>query len=206
MNVKKPFLILGGFALLALVGVGLFYLPNLFYSPVQLPEGSIFEWPGGKSDATSTSPTRLNLVGVASEVSGREVPTGQKEYHNSNYRFSLLYPDFLSVREVAESGGGETITFENLKEARGFQVFVTPYASAQITDERFKKDIPSGVRKDVQNIRIDGALGASFYSYSEELGDTAEVWFVHSGFLYEITTFKELASWLDPILLSWHFL
>ena len=203
---KKIYLIVGGFALLALVGAGLFYLPNLFYAPVQLPEGSIFEWPGGKSDATSTTPTRLNLVGVASKVSGREVPTGQKEYHNSNYKFSLLYPEFLSVKKIAESGGGMTVTFENLKEARGFQIFVTPYAAAQVSDTRFKQDIPSGVRKNVTNISVGGASGASFYSYSEELGDTAEVWFLHGGLLYEVTTFKELAPWLADILSTWRFL
>ena len=202
---KKIYLIVGGFALLALVGVGLFYLPNLFYAPVQLPEGSIFEWPGGKSGATSTAPAP-DAQAPASAKSTRSVPAGSREYYSAQYRFSLLYPEFLSVKKIAESGGGMTVTFENLKEARGFQIFVTPYAAAQVSDTRFKQDIPSGVRKNVTNISVGGASGASFYSYSEELGDTAEVWFLHGGLLYEVTTFKELAPWLADILSTWRFL
>ena len=202
---KKIYLIVGGFALLALVGAGLFYLPNLFYAPVQLPEGSIFEWPGAKSDATSTSPAP-DAQAPASAKSTRSVPAGSREYYSAQYRFSLLYPEFLSVKKIAESGGGMTVTFENLKEARGFQIFVTPYAAAQVSDTRFKQDIPSGVRKNVTNISVGGASGASFYSYSEELGDTAEVWFLHGGLLYEVTTFKELAPWLADILSTWRFL
>jgi hypothetical protein len=32
------------------------------------------------------------------------------------------------------------------------------------------------------------------------------VWFIHGGFLYEVTAYKELDTWLKPILQSWQFI
>ena len=37
------------------------------------------------------------------------------------------------------------------------------------------------------------------------MGDTREVWFIHGGFLYEVTTYKQLDSWLAPIMQTWQF-
>jgi hypothetical protein len=34
----------------------------------------------------------------------------------------------------------------------------------------------------------------------------ARFWFIKGGFLYEVTTYNELDSWLQPILQSWHFI
>jgi hypothetical protein len=32
-----------------------------------------------------------------------------------------------------------------------------------------------------------------------------EIWFIHGGFLYEVTTYKQLDSWLTPIMQTWQF-
>ena len=32
------------------------------------------------------------------------------------------------------------------------------------------------------------------------MGDTREIWFINAGLLYEATTYKQLATWLTPIL------
>ena len=37
-------------------------------------------------------------------------------------------------------------------------------------------------------------------------GASREVWFVHKGFLYEVTTYKALDSWLASIMLTWKFI
>jgi hypothetical protein len=101
-----------------------------------------------------------------------------------------------------------TVTFEydDKREVSGFQIYIAPYAEQQISEARFKQDIPSGVRTGLKNISIDGAVGASFYSKNATLGDTAEVWFVRGDHLYEVTTFKELATWIAPIMGTWKFI
>lgn len=137
---------------------------------------------------------------------GREVPPGYKEYLSAQYRFSLLYPEFLAVAEHDEGGGASTLTFENADEAKGFQIFIVPFKGDQITEERFRDDIPSGVRTELKDITIDGATGAAFYSKDAILGDTAEIWFIRDGYLYEANTFKELGPWLGEVLQTWMFI
>lgn len=136
----------------------------------------------------------------------REVPQGSKEFRSDLYGFSLLYPSDLTAKLIDEGSGAATVTFENDKTIEGFQIFIVPFDGAQITDDRFKKDIPLGVRKNIQNITIDGATGASFFSEDATLGETAEVWFIRGGYLYEVNTFKDRAEWLSSIMSSWKFL
>lgn len=145
-------------------------------------------------------------LATATSTSGQEIQVGYREYQNARYHFSLLYPGYLSVKEFSEAEGGSTITFEDISEGKGFQVFIVPFPGKQVSEARFKEDIPSGVRVNLTNITLDGATGAAFYSTSEALGDTREVWLIKNGFLYEVTTFKELDTWLDAVLQTWHFL
>ncbi len=143
---------------------------------------------------------------VPLEVSGREIPKGYMEYINEKYNISLLYPKGLIATEVFQNGEAVVITFENVKDKIGFQIFVVPYNNSQITPERFKMDMPSGVQKDLVDITIDGVLGASFYGFDEVLGDTKEIWFIKDGLLYEVSTVKGLESWLGGVMDSWRFL
>ena len=110
------------------------------------------------------------------------------------------------MEERQEGGGATTITFQNVEKAEGFQLFIVPYAEAQVSAERFKRDVPSGVRNNLTNITVDGATAAAFYSTNTELGATREVWVVRGGFLYEVTTLKPLDTWLGEIIQTWKFI
>ncbi len=136
----------------------------------------------------------------------RVVPDGWREYRNTAYRFSFFYPEDLEVKEYLEAGNALTIIFQNVKEQKGFQLFIVPYQEPQVSDERFKQDLPSGVRANMTDTTVDGATGAAFYSTNTLLGETRELWFIHEGFLFEMTTLKSLDSWLDDIMQTWKFL
>ncbi len=139
-------------------------------------------------------------------VSKRDVPKGFLEYRNEMYSFSLIYPEDLSVVERFQFGGAVTITYENIKGEKGFQIFIVPYNEPQVSLERFRIDMPSLIQKDLVSIDVDGAVGASFYGFDENLGETKEVWFINRGFLYEVTTLKPLESWLNEIIKTWEFI
>jgi hypothetical protein len=59
---------------------------------------------------------------------------------------------------------------------------------------------------DYYNKEMDGARGTMFFSSYPRLNDTREVWFIHGGYLYEVTTFKQLDSWLGQIMQTWKFI
>jgi hypothetical protein len=52
---------------------------------------------------------------------------------------------------------------------------------------------------------IDGASGIAFFGFDARVGQTREIWFIHNHFLYEVTTYKELDSWLNEIMSTWRF-
>ncbi len=136
----------------------------------------------------------------------REIPSGWKEYRSARFGFSLLVPESLQVQEFDEGGGAGTITFQNVNDAQGLQLFVVPYTGTTISDAQFKRDEPSGIRKLPKDISIDAVKATSFYSVSATLGETAEIWFIHDGYLFEATTPKPLASWFSSIMETWKFL
>ncbi|TSC55464.1 MAG: hypothetical protein Greene041679_607, partial [Parcubacteria group bacterium Greene0416_79] len=128
-----------------------------------------------------------------------------REYKNLLLRFSLVYPKDLTVREYDDGTSASTITFEDAREGKSFQIFVVPYKEEYITGEQFKKDIPSGIIEEATDIVIDGVRATVFFSKDNILGDTREVWFIKDGFLFEITTRRELDSWLAALMKSWRF-
>jgi hypothetical protein len=132
-----------------------------------------------------------------------QLPDGFAQYTNGTYHFSLAYPKELKVTEHLEQSGATTVTFEDPAGEQSFQIFLAPYANAEIDEQRFKLDEPSGVMDQPTDITIDGARATMFFGRNSIMGDTREVWFVHAGSLFEVTTYKELDAWLSQIMATW---
>lgn len=127
-------------------------------------------------------------------------------YKNARFGFMLEYPQELMVREFDEAGGGMTVVFQKPGEQRGFQIFLMPYAESTITEERIRADIPSGsVVQPTEVVIGDGTRALHFSSTAPVIGESSEVWFIHAGFLYEVTTYAALDTWLAGILTTWKF-
>lgn len=133
-------------------------------------------------------------------------PTHTEEYRNERYGFSYWHTPGATVTEYDEGGGAATIVHENLEKVRGMQVFIVPYHEETISEERFLADVPSGVRENVENTTLDGVRAVTFTSYDVTLGETREIWVIKDGYLFEITTFKGVGNWFEPIIQSWRFI
>jgi hypothetical protein len=159
------------------------------------------------STASALSATAATPAISASDMQPTyAAPSGYLPYSNAQFHFSLSYPRNLQVQEYKEAGGAFTVTFQDVVADQEFQVYVTPYSEPQITDSQFKMDELSGVKIDPSNVTVAGASGIEFFSNAPRLNDTREVWFIHGGLLYEVTTYKELDAWLKPIIGSWRFI
>jgi hypothetical protein len=147
-----------------------------------------------------------SIESAGGQITPREIPEGSREFVSTQYKFSVLYPDDLEVKEFPEAGGARTFTFQNTQVPNGFQMYVLPYHETTISEERFLVDVPSGVRNDEKIIELDGVSASKFYSKNTMLGDTVEVWAIHNGFLYEINTVKTLEGLIDEVVRHWQFL
>jgi hypothetical protein len=158
--------------------------------------------------STSTQQTEPHVQGLADLPRGepRNITRGYNEYLNTDYKFSVFYPQDLQFDQRDEGKGAKSIIFEDANGEKGFQIFVVPYSDTTITTERFKDDEPSGVLQDPVNMLVDGVKATAFYGHVPDFGDTREVWFIRDGFLYEVATYKELEPWLSEIMSTWKFL
>jgi len=179
--------------------------------------GALYLILGQEKDTTNihleaSPPSGENIQnGVENHLEARppsreDIPEGWSEYVNESFGFSLFYPEELSAQEYDEGGGAGTLIFQNIESVQGLQIFIVPYDGETITDERFLRDVPSGERENVQRTTIGGIEAVVFDSRNALLGETKEVWFIHGGYLYEITTLRNTGEWLSDILNTWEFM
>ena len=127
-------------------------------------------------------------------------------YTHPTKDFSLQFPKELAVAVYPEGEASETIVFQKPGEQTGFQIFITPYAGNEITEERLALDVRSGVIEKPTEVVIGGGQRALiFWSEDPSVGRLREVWFIHDGFLYEVTAYAEFDDWLAGILDTWQF-
>jgi hypothetical protein len=165
------------------------------------------------SDASTTAPAALAEIVPTT----KQVTQDMRGYENKSFHFGLLYPQELKATEYKEKGGALTVSFQNPSTNEGFQVYVTPFSGKQIDTARFKLDEPSGVMQSPTDVWIDcappkpcaeggGVKATMFLGKNAVMGDTREVWFIHGGYLYEVTTYKDLDSWLGGVMQTWKFI
>lgn len=141
-----------------------------------------------------------------------------KLYLHPQIRFSLKYSQDLEVISIKESDVGETIIFQketdtesmSADQKTGFQVFVVPFEDdgSGLTKEKILKDLPGIVIEDLLGVVIGEKAERPihafvFWSNDARIGKTREVWFVDNGYLFEITTYEHLDSWLASIMSTW---
>ena len=164
----------------------------------------------GSTSLQATFPAEASAV-TSSPAQGplgphRTPPSGQQEFYSAQYRFSLFYPDNLNEKTYDEGGGASTFDFETADYSQGFEVFVVPYSKTQVDQARFKLDEPSGALMQSTTITINNTPAVMFFGNNAAMGDTREVWFIRGGYLYEVTTYKDLDAWLSQIMATWQFL
>ncbi len=155
-------------------------------------------------------------------------PKLSKTYYNKELGIYFNYPEGFNVSGFAEGDAGYTILAQKPNAKESFQIFVSDFDEpGPITPERVKKDVPDMVIEDPKQVLIgmfstssnnnnfsssgveklpSGKIPALiFFGKSESLGRTREVWFVHSGKLYQLTTYADLDSLIGPILETLRF-
>ena len=136
-------------------------------------------------------------------------------YTDSQYKFSFEYPKDFTATKFQEGEDGNTILVQssalnqrsNQRSISGFQIFISPFDEpGPLTKERVKQDLPDLIiNNPEQRVLKNGAVALVFFSEESSIGETREIWFVHNGYLYQISTYKELDSLVAKIISTWRF-
>lgn len=153
----------------------------------------------------------IQKVEPSSEISrlktpNRELPSVDVLYTNEQYGFSFRYPRGLIFQEFDEAGGAKTIVFQKPNDVKkGFQIYITPYEGGNITGDRILYDA-SGPVSDLQEENLtENLLVATFISEAPIVGKTREIWWLHGGYLFELTTYASLDGWIRDIVKTVEF-
>lgn len=124
-------------------------------------------------------------------------------YTNHKYGFSFGYPKEFNISEFTE--GEADVILAKDETGDGFQIFIKPFDEpGPITKKRILKDIPDIHISNDKEISVGGEKALSFTSQYVSL-ETLEIWFVHGGNLYQISSFPDSASKLEKIIKTWAF-
>ena len=177
--------------------LGIFLLTNR--QEQQTEETSNESWKTVSSDREeSTTPEHTTTP---------QIKTNDISYKNENYGFTFEHPKSVAISEIAEDTG--TIIFaQGTSEETSFQIFITPWDETLtvMTAERIHHDLPKATIENPQEIVIDsGTHALMFEGQAEGVGQTREVWVIHSGSLYQITTPLVFDNELGKIMHTWRF-
>jgi len=173
--------------------------------------GAVFIiWPKVKKSVSNDADTASDWLGrnspeinVSDKVSGAEAQF--KTFVHPVRGFSFDYPAdwsadaFLQDTEEAVMVGGQN-------QETGIAIFIYPFdETGAITKKRILKDVPDIKIQNETALKISGIDALGFDSNEREFGPTKEVWFVHSGFLYQIAASAGSGEVLYMIVESWKF-
>jgi hypothetical protein len=126
----------------------------------------------------------------------------RRTYTNSAFDFSLNYPSDLLVPEYDEGGGTKSIVFQEPNALIGFEMFITPDpADDPLTLADIELDFPTLDMEGTESLTVGtGTPAVAFASKVPDFGPTADLWFTHDGYLFEIVTYLTLGAWLAQIV------
>lgn len=143
------------------------------------------------------------VTSTSTDTTVSATPAGNtKRYENKKYSIAFLYPKDFIVSFFSETETVDMILIQG-GEKKGIQIAMTTFdeKSTVLTKERILKDIPSIKISNEQSVTIDGkTAGISFDGIDSSFGKTAEVWFVHNGYLFQVTTYIENKDLLRTIV------
>lgn len=144
----------------------------------------------GMGSAEIASENAADADGLGANRTGT-VSSGY-QFRHPRLGFTLELPDGFSVGKFEEEENGMTgeITLVRGSDDVQLQIYATAFdEEGPITPERIRKDLPNLIISAPQQVVLHGGMPALvFLSENAAFGKTQEVWFVHDGFLYQLTT------------------
>jgi len=123
-------------------------------------------------------------------------------YNNPGYGISFDYPS-EDLLEEHEDVGVDTITITDVLGEAG-KISITPFKEDVkiLTTARVHKDLPNLVLQDVKDAYVALTVPAlTFTDVGTDGVSSQEVWFVHGGYLYQIST-RSTATMLQKQILD----
>ena len=142
---------------------------------------------------------------INSQIQEQKKPV-LKTYINTGYGFSFDYPSEWEVSYFSDETGKTILAQKADDPQQDVQVYIQPFDEPEtsLTKQRILKDLPGMTIENEKAMTLASGINAlSFSGRDENFGKTREVWFVHNGFLYQITAPSGNQEILEKMINSW---
>ena len=130
-------------------------------------------------------------------------------YVHLNLPFSFGYPNGMTVTALDGENGDQIILIQGQESGDEFQISIRPFDEpGPLTPERIKRDLPSLYIEEPQQALIGPEKDIPaliFLSQDPVIGKTREVWFVHGGYLYQLSGYADFDPTIARIMGTWRF-
>jgi hypothetical protein len=216
INKQKLIAIIAGISIAATAGLVLFRGAPLSSGGKPLFLSSLSGFFSGKTeqgvgDSEQHEDTQINGQDEALSDSSDGAPLNVENfepYAHPRLPFSFVYPKGLRVSSFVEVNGSEVLVFEGDGKRTGFQISVFAYdESGPLTPKRIHRDLPSIIIQEPQTALIGEPQTSAliFWSHDAVVGRTREVWFIHGGMLYQVSSYAEFDPMLVRVMGTWRF-
>lgn len=128
-------------------------------------------------------------------------------YAHPELPFSFAYPNDMALSAFEGQAGAEILLFSG--GGNEFQISIRPFDEpGPLTEERLHRDLPTIYIEQPQQVLIgpDKNIPAIiFFTEDPAAGKTREVWFVHGGYMYQVSAYAEFDPTLARMMGTWRF-
>jgi len=141
-----------------------------------------------------------------------EAQADQGIFTHPTLGFTFSYPKEYKVGGFVEDAATQTILVQpkdesaaGLPDNAGFQIYINPFdEDIELDPARILQDIPDLKIAAPQKVALDGVNGVAFISDNPAFGGKSrEIWIVHGGYIYQISSYLEFSPWLEQIVGTW---
>ena len=128
-------------------------------------------------------------------------------YSSDKYGFSFKYPVKFSVNPMSASGS-DAFLVQDIPDKIGVQIVITPQTGNISLSESFlRANLPNLKIGDSKEVKLaDGSTAISFSSDNPAFpGGSREIWFMHGGYLYQLSTYATQGDFLDGLFATLSF-
>jgi hypothetical protein len=163
-----------------------------------------FVWNKSKKEDSTSNPEKTIFQNPKSTSQPQKNKETSFSYTHPLFGFTFSLPEKFSTGTFPEGEGEMLMVKLTGEQNRQTQIYVTDFGEpGPLTAQRISKDLPDMAVEQPVDILVNGEQAVAFVSTSGAGEKTREVWFVHAGHLYQISSILQSEKMASDMLSSW---
>lgn len=179
-------------------------LPYFIAILILIVAAGAFVW--SKRKKTEISSNSEKTIFQNPSLTSRPQKTSETSFSYTHplFGFTFSLNEKFSTGTFTEGEGEMLLVKLEGEQNRQTQIYVTEFSEkGPLTAQKISQDLPGMVMENPIDVMVDGEPAVAFISKSDSGEKTREVWLVHSGHLYQISSLTTSEKMASDILTSW---